>query len=252
MINRRDWLTRLAAGGAMLSPLARSLTAQAAGAAEPPAPRRFVFVLFENGLRESEVQPLGVSLASETLRVTPLESLALPEKVIDPFSPFKDRMTLLQGLRGAHGTAGTLAEAPGRTRIRARDDLENFRVGPQIEFSRRQGTAAAGGGTIRRFVQCGYDFAGQFAFGLDACGRSLEEVGDVPLARPIHCSLSSMLDPSSIHHNFSPSQVEGLPRSIPISHTIRAGPLDASVPFVEGHSKHIHDRSITCHATIVA
>jgi hypothetical protein len=102
MINRREWLTGLAAGSAMLSPLARSLTAQAAGAAEPPAPKRFVFVLFENGLRESEVQPLGVPMASEKIRVTPLEPLALPEKVIDPFTPFKDRMTLIQGLRGTH------------------------------------------------------------------------------------------------------------------------------------------------------
>ena len=33
-----------------------------------------------------------------------------------------------------HGTAGALAQAPGRTRIRARDDLQDFRMRAQIEF----------------------------------------------------------------------------------------------------------------------
>ena len=56
MLTRRQWLSGMAAGSAMLSPLARALAAQAAGAVDPPAPQRFVFVLFENGLREHELQ----------------------------------------------------------------------------------------------------------------------------------------------------------------------------------------------------
>lgn len=129
MIDRRKWLTGMAAGTAMLSPLMRSLAAQAAGAVEPPAPKRFVFVLFENGLRESEVQPEGVPLGSEKTRVTSLDSLKLPAKVIDPFEPYKDRLTLLQGLRGTHlnpnhgagyGALSGLPQAPAdKRRVRA-------------------------------------------------------------------------------------------------------------------------------------
>jgi hypothetical protein len=129
MLNRRKWLTGVAAGSALLSPLARALAAQAAGAVEPPAPKRFVFVLFENGLRESEVQPAGVALATEKIRVTPLDSLKLPAQVIDPFEPFKDRLTLIQGLRGTHlnpnhgagyGALSGLPQAPAdKRRVRA-------------------------------------------------------------------------------------------------------------------------------------
>jgi hypothetical protein len=129
MINRREWLAGLAGGGALLSPLARSLAAQAAGAAEPPAPKRFVFVLFENGLRESEVQPVDVPMASETVRITDLAKYALPEKVIHPFTPFKNRLTLIQGLRGTHlnpnhgagyGALSGLPQAPAdKRRVRA-------------------------------------------------------------------------------------------------------------------------------------
>src|SRR5262245_34527813 len=129
MINRRKWLTGMAAGSAMLSPLARCLRAQAAGATEPPTPKRFVFVLFENGLRESEVQPVGVPLGTENIRTSALKPLQLPEKVIDPFVPFMNRMTLIQGLRGTHlnpnhgagyGALSGLPQAPAdKRRVRA-------------------------------------------------------------------------------------------------------------------------------------
>jgi hypothetical protein len=129
MINRREWLTGLTAGGTLLSPLVQSLAAQAAGASEPPAPKRFVFVLFENGLREGEVQPVGIPMGSETLRITDLAKHALPEKVIHPFEPFKKRMTLIQGLRGSHlnpnhgagyGALSGLPQAPAdKRRVRA-------------------------------------------------------------------------------------------------------------------------------------
>ncbi len=129
MINRREWLAGLAAGSALMSPLARSLMAQAAGAVAPPVPQRFVFVLFENGLREYEVQPVGLPLGTEQLRVRSLEALKLPELVIDPFAPFQDRMTLIQGLRGAHlnpnhgagyGALSGLPQAPAdKRRVRA-------------------------------------------------------------------------------------------------------------------------------------
>lgn len=129
MMNRREWLGGAAAGGIMLSPLARSLAAQAVGASEPPPPLRFVFVLFENGLREYEVQPEGLPLGTDKVRVSPLGPRALPKLVIDPFTPFKDRMTLIQGLRGAHlnpnhgagyGALSGLPQAPAdKRRVRA-------------------------------------------------------------------------------------------------------------------------------------
>ena len=77
MLNRREWLGGVAAGSMMLSPLGRALAAQAGGASEPPPPLRFVFVLFENGLREYEVQPEGVPLGTEKVRVSPLGPLSL-------------------------------------------------------------------------------------------------------------------------------------------------------------------------------
>jgi hypothetical protein len=142
-MNRRDWLTRVSASGALLSPLARSLSAQAAGASEPPAPKRFVFVLFENGLREGEAQPVGVPLGSETLRIRELAGLALPEKVIDPFTPYLDRMTIIQGLRGTHlnpnhgagyGALSGLPQAPAdKRRVRAETiDAALARVSPGL------------------------------------------------------------------------------------------------------------------------
>jgi len=143
MLNRRRLLTRLAAGSALLSPLARSLAAQAAGAAEPPAPKRFVFVLFENGLREGEAQPVGVPLATETVRIRELAGLALSEKVIDPFTPYLNRMTILQGLRGTHlnpnhgagyGALSGLPQAPAdKRRVRAETiDAALARVSPGL------------------------------------------------------------------------------------------------------------------------
>jgi hypothetical protein len=129
MISRRKWLSRMTAGGFLLSPLARSLAAQAAGAVDPPPQKRFVFVLFENGLRENEVQPQGIPMASEKVRVADLAQVALTEKVIGPFTPFKDRITLVQGLRGAHlnpnhgsgyGALSGLPQAPAdKRRVRA-------------------------------------------------------------------------------------------------------------------------------------
>jgi hypothetical protein len=143
MITRRKWLTGLAAGSAFLSPLARALAAQAAGAVDPPAPKRFVFVLFENGLRESELQPQGVPMATEKVRAMPLAELTLTEKVLGPFAPFKDRLTLIQGLRGAHlnpnhgagyGALSGLPQAPAdKRRVRAESiDAALARVAPGL------------------------------------------------------------------------------------------------------------------------
>jgi hypothetical protein len=92
-------------------------------------PRRVVFVLFENGLWEHEVQPNGVPLGGEKVREVPLAPLTLPQRVIDPFAPYKERLILIQGLRGTHlnpnhgagyGALSALPQAPAdRRRVRA-------------------------------------------------------------------------------------------------------------------------------------
>jgi len=101
MITRRDWLkgVSLGAGGVVFSPLIRSLAAQVEGKYQRP--KRVVFILFDNGFHEPGAQPAGVPLEGETRRELPLGPLTLP-KDIDPFAPYKDRMLILQGLRGEH------------------------------------------------------------------------------------------------------------------------------------------------------
>lgn len=100
MITRRTWLKGVSAGAAsvVFSPFLRSLAAQVKGTYSPP--KRFVFILTDNGLYEDAVQPVGVPLDGD-LRQLPLGPLTLP-KDIDPFTPYKDRLLIVQGLRGRH------------------------------------------------------------------------------------------------------------------------------------------------------
>jgi hypothetical protein len=194
-MNRRDWLTRISAAGSLLTPLARSLAAQAAGAAEPPAPKRFVFVMFENGLREGEVQPAGVPMASDAVRIRDLAPLTLPTPVIDPFTPFQDRMTIIQGLRGTHlnpnhgagfGALSGLPQAPAdKRRVRAETiDAALAKVSPGLfpavvlgingggtETSTAYGTSAWGAGKPIP-IQCRPESAYESLFGGAGTGRN--------------------------------------------------------------------------------
>ena len=101
MIERRALLkgVALGAGSVVFSPLIRSFAAQAEG--DYAHPKRVVFILFDNGFHETGAQPVGVPLGSDQTRELPLKPLVLP-KDIDPFTPYKDRLTIVQGLRGAH------------------------------------------------------------------------------------------------------------------------------------------------------
>lgn len=100
MMNRRAWLKGVTtgAGSVVFSPLVRSLAAQVEGTYVPP--KRFVFVLVDNGFPESATQPLKVPMDGD-LRDIPLGPLSLP-KDIEPFTPYKDRMLIVQGLQGRH------------------------------------------------------------------------------------------------------------------------------------------------------
>jgi hypothetical protein len=101
MIPRRQLLkgVSLGAGSVVLLPFLKTLAAQERGTYTTP--KRVVFVLFDNGFHEIGAQPVGVSLECDKIRELPLKNLTLP-KDIEPFTPYKDRLTIVQGLRGAH------------------------------------------------------------------------------------------------------------------------------------------------------
>jgi hypothetical protein len=101
-IDRRGFLKGVTTGtaGLVLAPLLSRLSALADGTYVPP--RRVVFLVFDNGLPERAVQPLDIPRV-DTPRTTrtPIHGLKLPFD-IEPLTPFQDRMTLIQGLRGHH------------------------------------------------------------------------------------------------------------------------------------------------------
>ncbi len=101
MLNRRSLLKGVSAGTAsyLFAPLLNTFAQQAAGRYQ--VPRRVIFVLFDNGFYEGACQPATIPLAGEQTRQVALTDHALPHD-IQPFTPFKDRMTIVQGLRGSH------------------------------------------------------------------------------------------------------------------------------------------------------
>jgi len=107
-IHRRDALKGLSlgAGSVVLAPMLARLQAQAAGVAQQP--KRFVFVVESNGFTPQQAAPEGYERKSRHQR--PLAgndhlidfSLAdqkLPP-ALDPLMPWKDKLTILQGLSG--------------------------------------------------------------------------------------------------------------------------------------------------------
>ena len=99
MFHRRNLLKGVSAGSAtyLFAPLLKTFADQAAGRYRTP--KRVIFVLFDNGFYESACQPVGVPLASDEVRQMSLANQTLPND-IQPFAPFKDRLIIVQGLRG--------------------------------------------------------------------------------------------------------------------------------------------------------
>jgi hypothetical protein len=101
-LDRRGFLKGVSTGGAglVLAPLVSRLSALADGTYVPP--RRVVFLVFDNGLSERGVQPVDLPRV-DTPRTTrtPIRGLKLPFD-IEPLTPFQDRITVIQGLRGHH------------------------------------------------------------------------------------------------------------------------------------------------------
>ena len=102
-IDRRTALKGLTAGGALFAPHTWPVFANAAESVEA-RPMRVVFFLQNHGFNPAHAMPTGIKVNEKTLdRVVdvPLKGHKLP-KFIDPLEPYKDRLTILQGLNGKH------------------------------------------------------------------------------------------------------------------------------------------------------
>ncbi|HXG13297.1 MAG TPA: DUF1552 domain-containing protein [Gemmataceae bacterium] len=102
VINRREALrcAALGAGGLVLLPLIQQLEAQAAGTADRA--RRFVFVIEGNGLPWQQITPIEITTRKrnlDALTKEPISKLTLP-KALEPLNPWKDRVTVINGLSG--------------------------------------------------------------------------------------------------------------------------------------------------------
>lgn len=104
-LTRRRALSTLGAGA--VAPFLQGFAAKA-GAKVDQAPKRFVFIIRSNGILPPEIQPKGledlvkVRGHAETQRKSHQESLAKRELSagLTPLTPFKDKLTIFQGLSG--------------------------------------------------------------------------------------------------------------------------------------------------------
>jgi hypothetical protein len=114
--SRRKFLSSvsLGAGSLVLAPVVRQLEAQAAGPAQTA--KRFVFVMEGNGLPWQQIQPLGIERGGTTKIKSGVATVEEPESrsqlveksleqhdlpsALEPISPWKDRVTIVQGLSG--------------------------------------------------------------------------------------------------------------------------------------------------------
>lgn len=134
MIHRRSLLQRVSAGagGVVLAPFLQRLSALEAGTFTPP--KRVVFVLFGNGFHETASVPKDVSMEGRETRTLPLAGLTLPHDT-EPFTPFKDRLAVVHGLRAGlvnpdHGSGfGALSGMNGGSG----DDKRRNVVGESID-----------------------------------------------------------------------------------------------------------------------
>ncbi len=111
LLNRRTVLKglTLGAGATLLGPMLQRVAAESAGV----IPLRFVFVVQSNGIDPNHIIPTGLETRrdkelfknEETLTV-PLADRALPEPIAD-LTPFKESLTLIQGLSGRSSEGGT-------------------------------------------------------------------------------------------------------------------------------------------------
>lgn len=106
-IHRRDLLKgiSLGAGSLVLAPALSQLAARAAGKAQ--LGKRFVFVVESNGVRPEQISPAGVDRKPRNQSPggpSELTNISLADKELpfslEPLKPFKDRVTIVNGLSG--------------------------------------------------------------------------------------------------------------------------------------------------------
>jgi hypothetical protein len=102
-INRRTVLKgiTLGAGAAALSPFLKHLAA----AETQQLPKRFVFVVKSSGLQGEHLNPEGLKHGGSTLVDEPLAGRKLSDSM-KSLEPFKDKLTIIQGLSGRMTQAG--------------------------------------------------------------------------------------------------------------------------------------------------
>jgi hypothetical protein len=101
MTTRRSILKgmTLGAGSLALSPFLNHFARLDADDAEGKLPKRFVFVVKASGLQADFINPQGLQHGGGTLVDEPLEGRVLADSMAS-LEPFKDRLTILQGLSG--------------------------------------------------------------------------------------------------------------------------------------------------------
>ena len=102
--DRRQFIkgAALGAGSVVLAPLLAQIRAHAEGDAK--LPKRFVFVVEGNGLPWQQIQPIGIERGKNNddrnkIVETSLDGHDLP-KALEPLAPWKNRVTVVQGLSG--------------------------------------------------------------------------------------------------------------------------------------------------------
>jgi hypothetical protein len=103
----------LAAGAPLMGPILNQIAAHASGKQDAER-QRFVFVLQSNGIHPAHITPVGVAgrkQGSHLFDNTDTVEEKLADRDLHPaiadLAPFKDRLTLLQGLSGCIAEGGT-------------------------------------------------------------------------------------------------------------------------------------------------
>lgn len=131
-LTRRSLLKGIAlgSGATLLSPILSQLAAEAAGDERRVSRKRVVFVVQSNGMNPAHLVPVGVKRRPDGRNERPMndksEELSLSDRelhpALEPLTPFKDQLTLVQGLSGRiaksdhsanHGALGAYGASRG-------------------------------------------------------------------------------------------------------------------------------------------
>ena len=94
----------LGAGASLLYPMLGQAAAHAAGDAKAVNRKRFVFVLQSNGMNPAHLVPVGVERKTPNGNPTATKFIDIPlgdkplHKALEPLTPFRNRLTLVEGL----------------------------------------------------------------------------------------------------------------------------------------------------------